>query len=288
MSKRGAKFDAFLHHGRRLRWVLACLLSISALAICQDSSTSDQKTNPLGSGKKVISEGTELYNRSCTGCHGVNGGAGERGPALAGERDYVRDTDAEIFAAVKDGITGTGMPASGLPSTDIWKLVAYIRSMRATASDAFVPGDVAHGEQIFWNQGRCSSCHMVNGRGRILGPDLSNIAAERTLHQLRLALTKPKVAIPTGYQPADVVTSTGRRFSGIIKNEDNFSVQFLDNNQQLQLFSRDELRDIHYQDSSLMPAHYDKTLSPTEFQDLLAFLSRLERARVERNKEDAQ
>jgi putative heme-binding domain-containing protein len=129
---------------------------------------------------------------------------------------------------------------------------------------------------------------MVNGRGGILGPDLSNIAAERTLQQLRLALTQPKVAIPTGYQPADVVTSTGRRVSGIIKNEDNFSVQFLDNNQQLQLFSRDELRDIHYQDSSLMPAHYDKTLSPTEFQDLLAFLSRLERARVERNKEDAQ
>jgi putative heme-binding domain-containing protein len=288
MSKRGAKFGAFLHYGGRWRWVLACLLCISALAICQDSSNSDQKTNPLGSGEKVISEGTELYNRSCTGCHGVNGGAGERGPALAGERDYVRDTDAEVFAAVKGGITGTGMPPSGLPPTDIWKIVAYIRSMRATASNAFVPGNVAHGEQIFWNQGRCGSCHMVNGRGGILGPDLSNIAAERTLQQLRLALTKPKVAIPTGYQPADVVTRTGRRFSGIIKNEDNFSVQFLDNSQQLQLFSRDELRDIHYQDSSLMPAHYDETLSPTEFQDLLAFLRRLERARVERNKEDAQ
>lgn len=289
MSKRGAKFGVFLRHGGRAIWVLACLLSISALAICQDSSDSDQKTNPLGSGKKVISQGTELYNRSCTGCHGVNGAAGERGPALAGERDYVRDTDAEIFAAVKDGITGTGMPPSGLPPNDIWKIVAYIRNLRATASDAFVPGDVAHGEQIFWNQGGCGSCHMVNGRGGILGPDLSNIAAERTLKQLRLALTQPKVAIPTGYQPADVVTSTGRRFSGIIKNEDNFSVQFLDkNNQQLELFSRDELREIHYKDSSLMPAHYDKTLSPTEFQDLLAFLSRLERARAEQNKEDAQ
>ena len=288
MSKRGAKFGVSPRHGGRAKWVLACLLSISAPAICQDAPKSDQKTNPLGLGKNVISQGTELYNRSCTGCHGVNGAAGERGPALAGERDFVRDTDAEIFAAVKNGITGTGMPTSGLPSNDIWKIVAYIRSLRAKASDAFVPGDAAHGGQTFWNQGRCGSCHMVNGRAGILGPDFSTIAAERTLRQLRLALTQPRVAIPKGYQPADVVTSSGHRFSGIIKNEDGFSVQFLDNNQQLQLFSRDELREIHYKDSSLKPALYDKALSPTEFQDLLAFLSRLERARTEQNKEDAQ
>jgi cytochrome c oxidase cbb3-type subunit III len=288
MGNRGAKFGVFLRHGRRAKGVLACLLAVSALAICQDSPDSDQKKNPLGSGKKVVAQGAELYNRSCTGCHGVNGAAGERGPALAGEQDYVRDTDPEIFAAVKDGITGTGMPPSGLPPNDIWKIVAYIRSLRATASDAFVPGDVAYGERIFWDQGRCGSCHMLNGQGGILGPDLSNIAAERTLQQLRLALTQPKVAIPTGYQPADLVTSTGRRLSGIIKNEDNFSVQFLDNNQQLQLFSRNELREIHYKDSSLMPAHYDKTLSSTEVQDLLAFLSRLERARAEQHKEDVQ
>ncbi len=288
MSKRGGKFGVSVRHGGRAKWVLVCLLSISALGICQDTSNSDKKTNPLGSDKKVISQGTELYKRSCTGCHGVNGAAGERGPALAGERDYVRDTDAEIFAAVKDGITGTGMPPSGLPPNDIWRIVAYIRSLRASASDAFVPGDVANGEQIFWNQGRCGSCHMVHGRGGILGPDLSNIAAERTLRELRLALTQPKLAIPKGYQAADVVTNAGRSFSGIIKNEDNFSVQFLDSDQQLQLLSRDELREIRYKDSSPMPAHYDKTLSPTEFQDLLAFLSHLERARAEQNKEDSR
>ena len=34
------------------------------------------------------------------------------------------------------------MPASGLQPVDIWKVVTYIRSLRSTASDAFVPGDV--------------------------------------------------------------------------------------------------------------------------------------------------
>jgi cytochrome c oxidase cbb3-type subunit III len=276
MSEPNRKFTAFSRPGN-VASLMLCLLIASVTALCQQAPDSVPKTNPLGSSKKVVAAGNELYSRSCTGCHGVNGAAGERGPALAGERDYVRDTDTEIFTAIRDGITGTGMPPSGLAPTEIWKVVAYIRSLRASAADAFVPGDVAHGEQIFWNQTRCGACHMIDGRGGILGPDLSNIGAERTLQQIRSALTQPRVSIPTGYRPVDIVTQNGQRFSGIVKNEDNFSVQLLDSNEQLRLFNRGELREIHYKDSSLMPAHYDKTLSPTDFQDLLAFLSRLER-----------
>jgi mono/diheme cytochrome c family protein len=43
-------------------------------------------------------------------------------------------------------------------------VAAYIRSLRATASDAFVPGDVAHSEEIFRGKGRCGECHMIRGR----------------------------------------------------------------------------------------------------------------------------
>lgn len=221
----------------------------------------------------MIAEGGELYAHTCTACHGINGAAGERAPALAGKRDYVRSTDASIFDAVKNGISGTGMPASGLATTDIWKIVTYIRSLRASAADSFVPGNVAHGEQIFWGKGKCGSCHMIDGRGGILGPDLSSIGGQRTLRQIRDALTQPPARIPSGYQPVEIVTKEGRRVSGIIKNEDNFSLQLLDNHNELRLFIRGHLREIRYAKSSLMPADYGKTLTPAELQDLLAFLS---------------
>jgi putative heme-binding domain-containing protein len=115
---------------------------------------------------------------------------------------------------------------------------------------------------------------MLNGRGGLLGPDLSNIAAERNARFLRESLTTPKPHIPNGYQPVRVVTADGRRIRGLVRNEHNFSLQLLDTEGKLHLLARNDLRDIEYEKQSLMPTDYDKTLSATELRDLLAFLSR--------------
>ena len=230
--------------------------------------------NPLGHSEQAIRQGQEIYDHNCTVCHGLNGAAGERGPALGAGRDYVRRKDQAIFDAVQNGIPGTLMPASGLPPMDIWKVVAYIRSLRATASDALVPGDAAHGEQIFWGKGSCSECHTIRGRGGILGPDLSNIGGQQTFEHIRDSLTKPAPQIPRGYQPVEVVTTDGQKISGIAKNDNNFSLQLLDSHERLQLFTRDELRQVIYKKQSLMPSDYDKKFTAAELQDLLSFLSR--------------
>ena len=150
-------------------------------------------TNPLGRGQEVIEAGRQLYNSTCTVCHGMEGTVGDRGPALAATRRYLRTSDDDLFGAIKNGIPGTLMPALGAPENEVWKIVAYIRSLRATASDEFVPGNADHGREVFQAKGRCAECHMIQGRGGLLGPDLSNIGAERSL-RTRFAgsfLTKP-------------------------------------------------------------------------------------------------
>jgi putative heme-binding domain-containing protein len=233
-----------------------------------------QTVNPVGGNEAAIAEGRELYNRTCTVCHGLNGGPAERAPALGGGRSYVIRTDAGIFEAVKNGIRGSAMPASGLPDMEIWKIVAYIRSLRATASEAFVPGDVVRGERIFWEKSTCGTCHMIRGRGGISGPDLSNLGGERTVALIRDALTKPKLQIPRGYQQVEVITVDGRKLTGVAKNDNNFSLQLLDSQDRLQLLTSDEWVKITYKTDSLMPSDYGKVLTPAEFQDLMAFLSR--------------
>jgi len=243
-------------------------------ALAQHVSKPAVPENPLRDNKQAVPEGHAIYDHTCAGCHGVNGTVGARGPALAGVRSYLRSTDQELYDTIRDGITGTGMPPSGLAPADVWKVVTYIRSLRAAASDTFVPGDVTHGEQIFWGQGGCGSCHMINGRGGILGPDLSSIGAERTLDRIRAALTQPERHIPADYRPVDVVTTDGIRISGVLKNENNFSLQILDTHERLQLFTRDELSEVRYRSASFMPANYDKTLGSPGLKDLLAFLSR--------------
>ena len=226
---------------------------------------------------ETILAGREIYNRSCTMCHGPDGAAGDRGPALAARRRYLRTTEQQLFEAIKQGIPGTLMPSSPVPEADVWKMVAFIRSLRATAFETPVSGNPAAGESVFLGKGRCSTCHMVNGRGGLVGPDLSNIGAERSLRYLTEALTTPRPHIPPGFQPVDVVTTAGQRLRGTLKNEHNFSLQILDQSGALHLLTRDEVRTITYGTRSPMPTDFDKTLTRAEFDNVVAYLSRLAR-----------
>ncbi|MBI3695517.1 MAG: c-type cytochrome [Acidobacteria bacterium] len=250
-------------------------------ALCGAGLLAAQGPRRVRLNEQDVAEGRLVYNRSCTVCHGLDGTVGDRGPALAGARRYLRRTEEDLLDAVRNGIPGAEMPPAGLSAADARKVVAYIRSLRATASDAPAPGDVTHGQEIFWGKGGCGGCHMIRGRGGITGPDLSSVAAQRTLRALREALTVPRPHIPRGYQPVDIVTTGGEIVAGIVKNENNFSMQLLDSSGKLRLFTRDELRQVTYKKDSLMPNDYDRQLISSELQDLLAFLSR-QSARKER------
>jgi putative heme-binding domain-containing protein len=230
--------------------------------------------NPFNGDEQAIGEGHQIYNRSCTMCHGHDAAAGDRAPALAAARRYLRNSDGELFDAIRMGIPGTQMPPTGLSETDAWKVTAYIRSLRATAIDAPAKGDTANGEQIFWGKGNCGACHMLRGKGGLMGPDLTNLAAQRKLSSIRDALTKSKPTPSPGYQPVRIVTASGEVVSGVLKNEHNFSLQVLGSDNALHLFARDELREVNYEAKSLMPADYGQRLAPNELEDLLAFLSR--------------
>jgi hypothetical protein len=129
---------------------------------------------------------------------------------------------------------------------------------------------------------------MVKAKGGLLGPDLSNLAGTRKVQNIVDALTKEehKIAadggthdstlLPMGtYQPVRITTRDGKVINGILKNEDSVSLQVLGKDDlNLYSFRRMDVQ-VFYDPNSLMPHDWDKRLSPTEFQDLLAFLTRL-------------
>jgi len=245
--------------------------------------------NPFQGNGQAVDEGRNIYNQTCTVCHGPDGSAGEMGPAL-GEpaRRYAQATDAQIFDAIKSGIPATQMPPFGsqLPDNDVWKVTAYIRGLRGTAFDASLPGDVAAGEQVFWGKGQCGSCHVIKAKGGLIGPDLTNIAGSRKAASIVSALTKdqhrvfgdggaiPRVLIPnTTYQPVRVTSADGKVISGVLKNEDSYSLQIMGTDNQLHMLERAKVKVI-YEKTSLMPTDFDKRLTPDELKNLLAFLTR--------------
>jgi cytochrome c oxidase cbb3-type subunit III len=273
-------------------------LSFAGLLLCAVAPLLAQRgatpgpANPFLGKTEAVAEGEALYNQHCTKCHGARGGGGETGrPIVAGDRLEIGVSDAQTFNIIKNGVAGTPMSPQPLPEADIWKVVTYIHALRGWAIDNPLPGDVAHGEQVFWGKGQCGTCHMMSGRGGLTAPDLSNIAGTRRASSISDALTKPQhrvygsggahlPSLPAmdSYLPVYVTTADGTIIEGVLLNEDGYSLQMIGNDNQLHLFDRSRLRRVVVEPRSLMPTDYDKRLTPDEFKDLLAFLTRQGRA----------
>jgi putative heme-binding domain-containing protein len=267
--------------------VVLLVVSASGALIGQRGGGAGQ-TNPFLGNAEAVTGGETLYNQKCTTCHGSGGGGGEIGPAIvSGDRVDIGVSDAQTFDIIKNGVTGTPMTPQRLPDSDIWKIVTYIHALRGTALDNPLPGDVAHGQAVFWGKGRCGACHMLSGKGGRTAPDLSNIAGVRKSSSIVDALTKAEhrvygsggahlKTLPAmdSYLPVFVTTADGKTIDGVLLNEDSYSLQMIGNDQQLHMFDKSKLRKYAVERRSLMPTDYDKRLTADEFKDLVAFLTR--------------
>ena len=256
-----------------MKWRVAAYLPLLGLLISAKGQAPPK--NPVGHGPEVVAAGREVFNRTCTACHGVDGGEGERAPALVGDRRFFRLSEGALYDTIKNGIPGTAMMAMGaaMDDKDVWRVVVFIRAMRGSASETDVAGNVEHGKEIFAGKGGCAKCHAIQGKGATIGPDLSNVGAEMTLKHLRESLTT-ETPITRGYTPVTVVLANGQTVKGVAKNEDAFSLQLLDYDNHLQLIDKADVRQEDEGTKSLMPHDYDKVLSKDEFQDLLAMLAK--------------
>jgi cytochrome c oxidase cbb3-type subunit III len=243
--------------------------------------------NPLTGDPSAIKEGSSLFRANCSPCHGLNAGGGGRGPDLRAGLWVHGSSDAAIFRTISEGVSGTEMPANPFEDSEIWALVAYLRSVSGGTKTP-VAGDTARGERLFFGTGACAQCHMVKGRGGRLGPDLSRVGAARSAVYLTESIREPDkdlslapldpnnhYGIPAQYDTVTAVTRDGERVVGVAKNEDAFSLQLLGQDDKLHLFLKKDLREVIHERRSLMPAYPESRLSNQELQNLLAYLTSL-------------
>jgi cytochrome c oxidase cbb3-type subunit 3 len=268
----------------RHSWMVAGLSVVLAL-----NAHGQEKvvTNPVAGDPAAIQEGASLFRGNCSPCHGLNAQGGGRGPNLTAGRWVHGSSDADIFRTITRGVPGTEMPANGFEDSETWAILAYLRSL-APAKEATVSGDPAKGEKVFWGTAGCSTCHMVQGRGGVLGPDLSRVGEARSVPYLIDSIREPSKELTSGmldpnnhyglplvYDTVTVVTANGERVVGVAKNEDTFSIQLMDTHQRLQFFLKKNLKEVTHERKSLMPVYSETMLKPAELQDLVAYLETL-------------
>jgi cytochrome c oxidase cbb3-type subunit III len=265
-------------------WMVAGLSMVLAL-----NAHGQEKvvTNPVAGDPAAIQEGASLFRGNCSPCHGLNAQGGGRGPDLTAGRWVHGSSDADIFRTITRGVPGTEMPANGFEDSETWAILAYLRSL-APAKEATVSGDPAKGEKVFWGTAGCSTCHMVRGRGGVLGPDLSHVGEARSVPYLIDSIREPSKELTSGmldpnnhyglplvYDTVTVVSANGERVVGVAKNEDTFSIQIMDTHQRLQFFLKKNLKEVTHERKSLMPVYSETMLKPAELQDLVAYLETL-------------
>ena len=256
---------------RRAAWIIAITV-VSGVSV---------KTQP-----SAQTTGEQLFGSMCSGCHGTGATGGERGPALVDNRSVRNRSEVQIQDLIRTGTPG-GMPAFPLPENQLKALAQWVRSLNVSAHDLKPEGNIAVGEQFFFGKGQCSSCHMVGGRGKANGPDLSEIGSQMNLRDLQLAIDNPNARAGSrsaatcpgwAWCPQDTWASAtvslrdGSALRGFLRGQGPHDLQLQTADGRIHVLKDTEYRDVARDKTSPMPP---LQASSEERRDLLAYLSNL-------------
>jgi PQQ-dependent dehydrogenase (methanol/ethanol family) len=216
--------------------------------------------------------GSETYAKQCAGCHGADARGGEYGPPLAGSGRLRGRSISWLRRTIHNGVPTGGMPAFNLPASELDALAALVHSLNSPAAENNVSGDRSAGEKYFFGKGQCASCHMVYGRGSAVGPDLSDVARETTVEEIRSSLLQPSEHLAPGYQMVTAQLRDGETVRGFARSRSNYEVIVQDLKGQFHMLPTDAVSTIREDQQSQMPT---VEASPEELQNLIAFLSGL-------------
>jgi cytochrome c oxidase cbb3-type subunit III len=214
----------------------------------------------------------------CAGCHGADGNGGDKAPSLAARSKASNRSDSELFRIVHDG-TQSGMPPfAQIGDANIRAVIQYVRGLADTVAttdartEAAVTGDVEAGRALYFGKGQCSKCHLMHGKGGFIAQNLTNYGRTRAAEAILEAIKNPDNPLVPSSQAVTVKTRTGATLTGVLRNEDAFSLALQTEDGRFHLLSRSDVADVLYAGRSLMPRDYGTRLSSKELNDLVSFL----------------
>lgn len=253
----------------RSGFLCAALFLLPALCLAQQPHAS--KGRLAG---RALEHAKQSFASHCAPCHGLDGRGGEHAPAIVGTPAAAQRTDEELARIIQHGIPDKGMPSFHfLTHQQIEEIVSYVRALRGSNGGAAnVKGSPAAGAKLFFGEARCSECHMMRGKGGFIAPDLTEFGRTHSARVIRETILQPNKDLLPRWELVRVVTHSGRQFSGLVRNEDNFSIALLSEDGTFHLLMKSEVAHIAREPRSIMPDDYGKKLSSQQLDDLASFL----------------
>lgn len=140
-------------------------------------------------------------------------------------------------------------------------------------------GDPARGREIYESQtAACSSCHVVNGKGTDVGPQLSEIGTKLGKDALYQSILDPSSGISFGFEAWTIELKNGDELFGLITSETSDELTVKSQTGIVTKAKKSEIARRQKLTTSLMPLGLQLTMSTQDLVDLVDFLSSLKKA----------
>ena len=264
----------FSRSGIYRRWPTVLKFGLILIALGVTGTVLSQSSNSAesASGQKPDLKGKNTFERKCATCHGLDGHGGEHAPDIVLRSNVKALANEALLTIIHNGIPEEGMP--GLPTIsgeDAQALISYLRFLQGKSTANSTTGNPARGHDLFFGKAGCSTCHQIGSRGRFVTGDLAGFARDHAGDEIRDAIVRPSEV------PQETVTAVardGRKFSGMVRNEDNASLQLQDDDGRLYLLMMSSLVSVQRKSVDPMPADYGQRLSSAELDDLIGYILR--------------
>lgn len=136
-------------------------------------------------------------------------------------------------------------------------------------------GDPDSGRRVFFSRlASCSSCHSLDGRGALLGPDLSRVAQSVERDQIVHSILRPSDSCPPQYLAWQVITRQGTIHRGLqLDHKARGAIEMITTEGAVRRFEGKDILTYEVTRESLMPAGLEEALTVSAFRDLVAFLA---------------
>ena len=248
-------------------WAFSTFLAIIVALSAHFSFAQMQNSTPAGQ----ADAGKQTFQAICAGCHGLDGKGAERGPDIATRAQIVQLSDDKLMEILRGGRPAAGMPPfEYLGSEKLTAVLAYLRTLQGKGGSATLTGNPTNGKTLFFGTARCSQCHMVQGAGGFLGRDLSNYGGTLSAAEIRAKIINPGDS--KANKTASVTMANGQKFAGVIRNEDNFSIQLQSTDGAFHFLNRSDIAHLELLPEPIMPSDYASSLKPSDLDDLASYL----------------
>jgi putative membrane-bound dehydrogenase-like protein len=135
------------------------------------------------------------------------------------------------------------------------------------------PADADAGRRVFAHPklAGCYRCHRAEGRGRVVGPDLSTIGQTERRHILE-SILQPSANVAPHYQVWEIETRDGKVRAGMLVGTNLDEYTYLDAQGSLFKVNTRDVAESRAVPTSIMPAGMADLMTDQELRDLLAYL----------------